>query len=63
MESTQFQDKARQLQERMGPEIDQARENLTELNERVVGFIKQNPGTCLLGALAVGFIVGRIASR
>lgn len=63
MESTQFQDKARQLQERVGPGIDQAKENLAELNERVVEFIKENPGTCLLGALAVGFIVGRIASR
>ncbi len=64
MESTQqMQDKARELQERIGPGIDQAKENLAELNERAVGFIKQNPGTCLLGALALGFVIGRIASR
>jgi ElaB/YqjD/DUF883 family membrane-anchored ribosome-binding protein len=29
----------------------------------VKGFIRENPGTCLLGALAVGFVVGRLASR
>jgi hypothetical protein len=28
-----------------------------------VSFIRANPGTCLLGAVAVGFIIGRIASR
>jgi hypothetical protein len=33
------------------------------MNTRVVSFIRANPGTCLLGAVAVGFIVGRIASR
>lgn len=64
MEGTQqLQDKARELQERIGPGFDQAKENLTELNERVVGFIKENPGTCLLGAVAVGFLVGRLVSR
>jgi hypothetical protein len=63
MESSQFQEKAHKLQQQIGPGIDEAKENLAELNERVVGFIKQNPGTCLLGALAVGFLVGRIASR
>lgn len=64
MEGTQqIQDKARELGERVGPGFDQAKENLAELNERVVGFIKENPGTCLLGAVAVGFLVGRLVSR
>lgn len=59
----QIQDRARELAERVGPQIEQARENLTELNTRVTSFIRQNPGTCLIGALAFGFIVGKIASR
>lgn len=58
-----LQEKARQLQDNMLPQIDEARRNLEDLNTRVVGFIRANPGTCLLGAVAVGFIVGRIASR
>jgi hypothetical protein len=59
----QLQDKARQLQENLLPQIEDARRNLEDMNTRVVSFIRANPGTCLLGAVAVGFIVGRIASR
>ena len=58
-----LQDKARTLQDNMLPQIDEARRNLEDLNHRAVSFIRANPGTCLLGAIAVGFIVGRIASR
>ncbi|HZH18106.1 MAG TPA: hypothetical protein VE057_27385 [Archangium sp.] len=61
--SQQLQDKARQLQENLLPQIDEARRNLEDMNTRVVSFIRANPGTCLLGAVAVGFIVGRLASR
>lgn len=61
--SQQLQDKARQLQDNVLPQIDEARRNLEDLNTRAVSFIRANPGTCLLGAIAVGFIVGRIASR
>lgn len=65
METTpeQLQERARELQARIAPQIDEARRNLVDLNQRVVGFIRQNPGTCLLGAVAVGFLVGKIASR
>jgi ElaB/YqjD/DUF883 family membrane-anchored ribosome-binding protein len=59
----QLQDKARQLQENMVPQLEEARRNLEDFNTRVVSFVRANPGTCLLGAVAVGFIVGRIASR
>jgi hypothetical protein len=59
----QFQDKARDLQARVVPQIEEAAQNLTELNSRVVGFIRANPGTCLIGAVAVGFLVGKLASR
>ena len=61
--SQQLQDKARQLQENLLPQLDEARRNLEDMNTRVAGFIRANPGTCLLGAVAVGFIIGRIASR
>lgn len=59
----QLQEKARELQARIAPQIDEARRNLVDLNQRVVGFIKENPGTCLIGAVAVGFLVGKLASR
>jgi ElaB/YqjD/DUF883 family membrane-anchored ribosome-binding protein len=59
----QIQDKAREFQENLLPQLDEARRNLEDMNTRVVSFIRANPGTCLLGAVAVGFIVGRLASR
>ena len=60
---TQFQDKARDLQARITPTIEDARKNIGQFNTRAVAFIKENPGTCLIGALAFGFVVGRIAAR
>jgi ElaB/YqjD/DUF883 family membrane-anchored ribosome-binding protein len=58
-----MQSRAEELQQRLGPQLEQAKQNLSELNLRVSTFIRHNPGTCLLGALAIGFVVGRIASR
>ncbi|HME92479.1 MAG TPA: hypothetical protein VKE49_13700 [Myxococcaceae bacterium] len=58
-----IENKARELQARVGPEIREAARGLEDLNARIVEFIRQRPGTCLLGALAFGFIVGKIASR
>ncbi len=49
--------------ERLAPQIEEAQEQLMAMNERVKGFIKANPGTTLLGAAALGFIIGRLASR
>ncbi|MBM4380756.1 MAG: hypothetical protein FJ086_15875, partial [Deltaproteobacteria bacterium] len=31
--------------------------------QKVAVFVRENPGTALLGALAVGFVVGKMASR
>lgn len=65
METTQQEadERLRQLQERIGPQLEEARAKLVDLNQRVTSFIRERPGTCLLGALAFGYIVGRLASR
>jgi ElaB/YqjD/DUF883 family membrane-anchored ribosome-binding protein len=63
MNPQQIQDRAREIQERIVPQIDEARRNLVDMNNRVVSFIRANPGTCLIGAVAVGFLVGKLASR
>ncbi len=42
---------------------DDTRARLEDLNDRAAGFIKENPGVCILGALAAGYVVGRFASR
>lgn len=63
MNARQVEEQARMLQERLAPQIDQARQNLTDLNRKVVSFVRENPGTCLIGAVALGFIVGKLAAR
>jgi len=51
------------VHERLQPQIDEARQSLNDLNSRVIRFIRRRPGACLLGALTVGIVMGRIASR
>jgi ElaB/YqjD/DUF883 family membrane-anchored ribosome-binding protein len=64
MEMTeQFEKTARELEDRIRPQIDEAKKKVSDLNDRAVSYIKANPGKSLLGALAAGFIIGRIASR
>lgn len=63
MDTREMEERARMLQEKLGPQFAEAKENFDQLNRRVTTFIKENPTTCLLGALALGFVVGKIASR
>jgi ElaB/YqjD/DUF883 family membrane-anchored ribosome-binding protein len=56
-------DAVKAFQERLGPKLKDAGEQLAGVNEKVKSFIRENPGTCVLGALALGFVVGRLASR
>jgi ElaB/YqjD/DUF883 family membrane-anchored ribosome-binding protein len=59
----EIEDTARELGERVRPQIEDAKKRLSSLNGTVTGYIKENPGKCVLGAIALGFIVGKIASR
>jgi ElaB/YqjD/DUF883 family membrane-anchored ribosome-binding protein len=64
MEMTeQIEERARELGERVRPQIDEARRRLTSMNDAAVDYIKENPGKSLLGAVAIGYIIGKIASR
>lgn len=51
------------VSERLGPKLEEAQARLREANERVKDVIKENPGSCLLGAAVLGFVIGRWASR
>jgi ElaB/YqjD/DUF883 family membrane-anchored ribosome-binding protein len=59
----QFEKTARDIEERIRPQIDEAKKKVLDANDRVVSYIKENPGKCLLGAIAAGYIIGRIARR
>ena len=56
-------DKARQLHAKLAPQLEQAREKLSDFNTRAKAFIRERPGTCLLGAVAAGYLIGKLASR
>src|SRR5690606_35382634 len=43
--------------------IRQAEEVLADLNARTMTFVREHPGVCIAGALALGYLVGRAASR
>ena len=51
------------LQDRFGPQLEAAQAQLMEINERAKAFVRKNPGSTMLGALAIGFLVGKWASR
>jgi len=56
-------DMQKKVEERLLPKLQEAKERLDETNSRLKGFIRQNPGACLLGAGLLGFAIGRWASR
>ena len=52
-----------EVQAQAAAQIEAAREALGDVDRKVRGFVKENPGLCLLGAVAAGFVIGRIVSR
>ena len=59
----QIEATARELGERVRPQIEDAKKRLSSLNDKAIDYIKENPGTCLVGAVALGFLIGKIARR
>jgi ElaB/YqjD/DUF883 family membrane-anchored ribosome-binding protein len=53
----------REASEQVKPRLDEAKRQLSSWNQRATTYVKENPGKCLLGALALGFVVGKIARR
>ena len=51
------------MQEQAEAQIQAAKDAMGDFNEKALHFIKERPGLCLVGAVAVGFVVGRIVSR
>jgi ElaB/YqjD/DUF883 family membrane-anchored ribosome-binding protein len=59
----QIEERAHSLSARVRPQVQQARQKLESVGETVTDYIKENPAKCLVGAIAVGFLVGKIARR
>jgi len=64
MEMTdQIEQRAREIGDRVRPQIEDAKRKLESINDQVTDYIKENPGKCVLGAVALGFLIGKIARR
>ncbi len=64
MEMTEkIEETAREIGARVKPQIEEARKRIESLNTSAVAYIKENPGKCLAGAVAVGYLIGKLASR
>jgi ElaB/YqjD/DUF883 family membrane-anchored ribosome-binding protein len=61
--TNQIEERAHSLSERVRPQVRQARRKLEDAGDTVTAYIKENPAKCLVGAIAVGFIVGKLARR
>jgi ElaB/YqjD/DUF883 family membrane-anchored ribosome-binding protein len=59
----QIESTVREVGARVRPQLDDAKRRLTSLNGNFTGYIKENPGRCLIGAIAIGFLIGKIARR
>jgi ElaB/YqjD/DUF883 family membrane-anchored ribosome-binding protein len=66
----EIRERAREVQDRieegyheLEQRYDDARNQLRGANDSAVTFIRENPVLCLVGAVGVGYFVGRLASR
>jgi hypothetical protein len=61
MDTTSFESSAEDIVERIRPQIEDAKRRLGRLDGQITGFIKEHPAACLLGAVALGYLVARVA--
>jgi hypothetical protein len=63
MDTTSFKASVDDLGERVRPKIEEAKQQFGRLNGRITGFIQDHPAACLVGAVALGYFVARLARR
>ena len=63
MDTTRIKKSVDDLGEKVRPKIEEAKQKLGRINGRVTSFIQNHPAACLLGALALGYLVARLARR
>jgi hypothetical protein len=63
METTSFERSLDDIGERVRPQLEEARKRLDQIDGQARSFINEHPAACLLGALALGYLVARVARR
>jgi len=54
---------ASEIENQVLPQLKLAKTKLVNLDAQVTTYIRANPGRCLLGAVAAGYLIGKIARR
>ena len=52
-----------ELESQVVPALQESLQSLARLNERTLTYIRERPLTCIVGAVALGYVVGKMASR
>jgi hypothetical protein len=63
MDTASFKECADDLSNRVRPKIEEAKRQVGRLDGRITTFIQDHPVACLLGAVALGYVVARVARR
>jgi hypothetical protein len=61
MDTTSFKESVDDLSDRVRPKIEEAKQQIGRINGQITSFIQDHPAACLLGALALGYFVARLA--
>ena len=61
MNTTSIKESVNDLSDQVRPKIEEAKQKLSHVNGRITTFIQDHPAACLLGAIALGYVVARIA--
>jgi hypothetical protein len=61
MDTTSFKENVDNLSNHVRPKIEEARQGIGRVNGRITSFVQDHPVACLLGALALGYLVARVA--
>jgi hypothetical protein len=59
----ELEDKSPDTDAALPAPAEEIKQRLESLNEQVTTFIKDNAGLCLIGAVALGYVVARIARK
>jgi hypothetical protein len=61
MDTTSLKESIDSLSNRARPKIEEAKQQIGRAGGRITSFIQDHPAACLLGALALGYFVARVA--
>ena len=61
METTSIKKSVDNLSNRVRPKIEEAKQELGRTGGRITSLIQEHPAACLAGAIALGYLVARVA--